>query len=113
MNKASFWNDKIIINWDGTLPPGTPSAAIHNDEDVIHFWSHLTGFAKWSNRMAAYTTNLSLQNIERINRQFPNIQWKNESQIFKLRTQKTFFQKMIEMAYKVKTLPYERLPKYD
>lgn len=113
MNKASIWKDKIILNWDGVLPPNTPKGAIHSDEDVVHFWEHLSGFIKWSVRMNAYVMNLSLQNIDRLNRQFPNLQWRSQDEVHRLRAQKSFFYKMIEMANKVKNLPFDRLPKYD
>lgn len=113
MNKASIWKDKIILSWDGVLPPNTPSGAIHSNEDVVHFWEHLNGFIKWSVRMNAYVMNLSLQNIDRLNRQFPNLQWRSQDEVHRLRAQKSFFYKMIEMANKVKNLPFDRLPKYD
>lgn len=109
MIKASIWKDKIVLRWSGPIPADIPRAAIQNEQDLVYFWPHLTGFAKWNEKFSAYLMNLSFQNIERVRMQFGDvIQMPYDLQAFD-----TFFKKMREMSKKVKELPFDTLPKYD
>lgn len=113
MNKASVWKDKIIIDWDRQIPDTVSRSAIHCEDDMAFFWNHLKGFTRWNKGVNGFTTNLSLQNANRISRQFPDLMWKNESELYRLRAEKAFFDKMTENAFKVKNLPFDQLPQYD
>jgi SNF2 family DNA or RNA helicase len=112
MNSISIWKNKIILNWDGRLPPGTDPATVHSPEDVPYIWEHLDGFAKFSKRANAYVLSLSLQNFHRLERQFGKLSASGQEQISSLKKEQARIDGMVALSRKIKELPLERLPSY-
>lgn len=112
MTYAELWREQIIVRWDGVIPPGVPDGAIHEPGDITMFWTHLTGHVRYSKKLDAYCMTLSLQNLDRLRRQFPAIPINNGYRIKELEQRAANFGAMVDLAEKIKTLPYDRLPKY-
>jgi SNF2 family DNA or RNA helicase len=73
VSKVNYWKNLIFLNWDGEMPAAAQNVQ-HlikmNPGDVIPYWTHLKGRIKYSAKNQSFYLALSLQNIERLKRQF-------------------------------------------
>lgn len=113
MNEVSISDGKIYLHWDGVLPEA-PERSILSPEDVVHFWPHINGFARWWRSKNAFVLTFSKQNTKRIYNQFGKIPVRyGRERLDELKQRQALFTDMVQKALKVKELPLERLPQYD
>jgi hypothetical protein len=117
MNQVIVYKDKFLLDWDGVLPPQTPSNAVHEPEDVPYMWRYLRGFARYSKRSGKYVLNLSTQNLHRLMLQFRgNLDFRNaegDPAYRRMLQEAEKIKKYQDIAYKCKNAPFEKLPQYD
>lgn len=113
MNTIDIQDDKIILHWDGTLPPGIDPSRV-DPEDVPHFWEHLRGFVRYSKSRRQFYLTFSKQNLKRIHRQFGTIpvRWGKEK-LDGLKDKVSRLNSVVDKAMKIKTVPLEQLPAYN
>ncbi|NDC22644.1 MAG: DEAD/DEAH box helicase [Proteobacteria bacterium] len=113
MNTVSTWKDCLVLNWDGQLPPGADPRSVIFPSDVVHHWKHLKGYARHSKRACAFLLNISVQNLRRLQQQFPNVAIPQTPEIARLLKRQEEINDMVERSLKIKQLPIERLPTYN
>jgi SNF2 family DNA or RNA helicase len=72
MNTISVWKDKIILRWDGQVPPSIPAARVKHPQNMLAFWPKIRDYCKWNERFNGFLLNFSKQNLGRLKQQFPN-----------------------------------------
>lgn len=105
MNTLDAWKDALILRWDGELPPEAPEGAIHEHDDLLHFWTEIRDFAKWNKKFNAFLLDFSRQNLSRIKNQFGRVYLTHtaKNRIEGLKKEYDEFRAMIDMAQKVKS----------
>jgi len=112
-SEISIDQDKIMLHWDGELPPNAPDSAIHDVPDVIYFWEHLRGHIKWSKRGYFYMP-FGKQNLKRLHSQFGQIKVRfGKSKIETLKKSQVDLYDCAKKMEAAKNLPIEQLPVYD
>lgn len=113
MNQISIWKDKILLFWDGVLPPNVPSGAYHEPKDVIFFWPLISKHTTYSKKMACFLLSFSKQNIMRLHAQFGQIPIKSgKYRTDELKQINDNYHTIVQKAKAIKDLPIEKLPKY-
>lgn len=115
MNSVAIWKNKILLTWDGQAPVGiSPGVKLANMDELVHFWPHVKGHAKWSKKMGCFTMEFGKQNLKRIHAQFGKIPVTGGmDKINELKKSQVDYFNMVKMAEKIKDLPFNQLPKYD
>lgn len=103
----------MFLHWDGILPEA-PKNSILTPDDAVHFWPHLTGFARWWRSKNAFILSFSKQNTKRIYNQFGKIPIRSgRERLEELKQRQSLCTEMVQKALKIKELPYDRLPTYQ
>ena len=68
MNTVDIWKNQLVLRWDGTPPKNAPP--IFKEEELPEYWRELGGHAKYVEKMRAFFLTLSVQNLQRLRRQF-------------------------------------------
>lgn len=72
-NTISIWKDKILLNWDGTMPPGYGPHDHVEIQDMPKLWKHLNGYCSYNKKLKKFVLFFSKQNLVRLRSQFGSI----------------------------------------
>ena len=69
----SIWKDKILLSWDGTMPPGYGPHDHVEIQDMPKIWKHLKGHCSYNKKLKKFVLFFSKQNLVRLRSQFGSI----------------------------------------
>ena len=72
-NSISIWKDKILLSWDGTMPPGYGPHDHVEIQDMPKIWKHLKGHCSYNKTLKKFVLFFSKQNLVRLRSQFGSI----------------------------------------
>lgn len=117
-NIVDIFDNKIFITWNKVLPEKMRAKLQPGEsyflDSVPEYWTNLAGHTRYDRVSGKFTMSLSVQNLNRIEREFGEVNIRNGcNEYLKLIEKHDEFKKTLKTLAACKNLPIEQLPKYN